>query len=97
MQYCDERQVSRSRSHIVGLKDFLVVDAIILGLNVFSTMTSLYARTRIHQIFGANTDVGKTVLTTALVRASLAAGRRVFYLKPVSTGPMDEADDLCVQ
>ena len=48
----------------------------------------------------ANTDVGKTLLTTALVRATASRyvkarakqGKRVFYLKPVSTGPEDESD-----
>ena len=57
-------------------------------------MSSLYNHLRIHQIFGANTNVGKTILTTALVRASAQRGNNVFYLKPVSTGPMQEADDL---
>ncbi len=60
-------------------------------------------------------QVGKTLLTTALLRSSAAAfarkypsppaspgsgagpsarkKRRVFYLKPVSTGPPEEADD----
>jgi dethiobiotin synthetase/adenosylmethionine--8-amino-7-oxononanoate aminotransferase len=57
-------------------------------------MSSLYKHLRIHQIFSANTDVGKTVLTTALVRASAQRGNNVFYLKPVSTGPMQDADDL---
>jgi dethiobiotin synthetase/adenosylmethionine--8-amino-7-oxononanoate aminotransferase len=56
----------------------------------------------------ANTDVGKTLLTTALVRSTAlryqGAGeaaaqlgqdgskKRVFYLKPVSTGPDNESD-----
>lgn len=56
----------------------------------------------------ANTDVGKTLLTTALVRASAlryrgageaataadgtSSRKRVFYLKPVSTGPDNESD-----
>lgn len=57
-------------------------------------MSTLYKHLRIHQIFGANTDVGKTILTTALVRASAQRGNHVFYLKPVSTGPMQDADDL---
>jgi bifunctional dethiobiotin synthetase / adenosylmethionine---8-amino-7-oxononanoate aminotransferase len=57
-------------------------------------MSSLYKHLRIHQIFGANTDVGKTILTTALVRASAQRGKNVFYLKPVSTGPLQDADDL---
>jgi len=56
-------------------------------------MTSLFKHLRIHQVFGANTDVGKTILTTALVRTSAQKKKRVFYLKPVSTGPLDEADD----
>lgn len=56
-------------------------------------MSALFKHLRIHQIFGANTDVGKTVLTSALVRASAARDRKVFYLKPVSTGPPSEADD----
>ncbi|TFK83451.1 onanonoxo-7-onima-8-eninoihtemlysoneda [Polyporus arcularius HHB13444] len=56
-------------------------------------MSLLFKNLRIHQIFGANTDVGKTVLTSALVRASAASGHNVQYLKPVSTGPMSDADD----
>ena len=56
-------------------------------------MSLLFKHLRIHQIFGANTDVGKTVLTSALVRASAANGHIVHYLKPVSTGPLSDADD----
>ncbi|KAI0048950.1 PLP-dependent transferase [Auriscalpium vulgare] len=56
-------------------------------------MSLLFKQLRIHQVFGANTDVGKTILTSALVRASAAAQHKVFYLKPVSTGPMQDADD----
>ncbi|KAI0292151.1 onanonoxo-7-onima-8-eninoihtemlysoneda [Russula brevipes] len=52
-----------------------------------------YDSFRVHQVFGANTDVGKTILTSGLVRASAAKKNRVFYLKPVSTGPMQDADD----
>lgn len=60
-----------------------------------SLMSLLFKHLRIHQVFGANTDVGKTILTTALVRASALANRNanVFYLKPVSTGPIEDADD----
>lgn len=54
----------------------------------------------IHQLFAATTDVGKTIFSTALVRASAsglasttaASGRNTYYLKPVSTGPPNEAD-----
>ncbi|THH16664.1 hypothetical protein EW146_g4006 [Bondarzewia mesenterica] len=56
-------------------------------------MSLLFKKFRIHQIFGANTDVGKTILTSALVRASASLKNQVFYLKPVSTGPMRDADD----
>ncbi|PFH53123.1 hypothetical protein AMATHDRAFT_138291 [Amanita thiersii Skay4041] len=56
-------------------------------------MSLLYKNLRIHQIFGANTDVGKTILTSALVRASAARNTPVFYLKPVSTGHPEDADD----
>ncbi|KAG6828674.1 hypothetical protein H0H92_007089 [Tricholoma furcatifolium] len=55
-------------------------------------MSLLFRHLRIHSVFGANTDVGKTILTTALVRAS-ATNHNVFYLKPVSTGNLSDADD----
>ncbi|KAI6129904.1 pyridoxal phosphate-dependent transferase [Pisolithus croceorrhizus] len=56
-------------------------------------MSHLYRHLRIHQVFGANTDVGKTIVTTALVRASALKNNTVFYLKPISTGPLHDADD----
>jgi dethiobiotin synthetase/adenosylmethionine--8-amino-7-oxononanoate aminotransferase len=56
-------------------------------------MALLFRNLRVHQVFGANTDVGKTILTSGLVRASAAKKNRVFYLKPVSTGPLQDADD----
>lgn len=59
-------------------------------------MAQLYRHTRIHQIFGANTDVGKTVITTALALASVSRGKQVRYIKPVSTGPISDADDELV-
>ncbi|KAJ3776094.1 PLP-dependent transferase [Lentinula raphanica] len=63
-------------------------------------MSLLFKNLRVHQIFGANTNVGKTILTTALVRASAArkeGGGDTYYHKPVSTGPLEDADDLHVQ
>ncbi|KAF5326958.1 hypothetical protein D9619_004333 [Psilocybe cf. subviscida] len=59
-------------------------------------MSNIFHHLRVHQIFGANTNVGKTILTTALVRASGAKGKEVLYLKPVSTGPLQDADDYHV-
>lgn len=35
-----------------------------------SYLAHLYPHLRIHQVFGANTDVGKTIFTTALALAS---------------------------
>lgn len=61
-------------------------------------ITSLLWRSqRIYQVFGANTDVGKTIFTTLLCKAArtLWANETVTFLKPVSTGPDDEADDRC--
>lgn len=51
-----------------------------------------------HQVYGANTSVGKTIVSTVLCNAvqSLNKSRPVGFLKPVSTGPLDEADDKCV-
>jgi predicted GTPase len=46
------------------------------------------------QIFGANTDVGKTVVAAGLCRAAVAAGlppEHVRYIKPLQTGG-DDAD-----
>jgi len=60
-----------------------------------TAMSLLFKHLRVHQVFGANTDVGKTLITTALVRAS-ARTTNVFYLKPVSTGSMADADDKSV-
>ncbi|KAK7957929.1 Bifunctional dethiobiotin synthetase/7-8-diamino-pelargonic acid aminotransferase [Apiospora saccharicola] len=58
----------------------------------------LWRNLRVYQIYGANTDVGKTVFTTALCKAA----RRLYrdeltgYLKPVSTGPGHEADEQLI-
>ncbi|KAI0399862.1 bifunctional dethiobiotin synthetase/adenosylmethionine-8-amino-7-oxononanoate aminotransferase [Xylaria palmicola] len=59
------------------------------------TGSLLWRNLRIYKVYGANTDVGKTVLTSVLCNAT----RRIWkdeataYLKPVSTGAEDEADD----
>ncbi|KZP00642.1 PLP-dependent transferase [Calocera viscosa TUFC12733] len=60
-------------------------------------MSLLFRHLRVHAVFGSNTDVGKTILTTALCRAGAEAGERVHYLKPVSTGSAEDADDLHVR
>lgn len=72
-------------------------------MHVWTTMASqpvaslLWRSKRIYQIFGANTDVGKTIFTTLLCKAvkKLWANEPVTFLKPVSTGADNEADDRC--
>lgn len=56
-------------------------------------MAHLYRNIRIHQVFGANTGVGKTIVSTALALSSALSGKLVEYVKPVSTGPANEADE----
>ena len=41
-------------------------------------------------IFGSNTGVGKTIISTGLSIAAMRAERRVCYIKPIQTGDMDE-------
>jgi dethiobiotin synthetase/adenosylmethionine--8-amino-7-oxononanoate aminotransferase len=49
------------------------------------------------QVYGANTNVGKTVFSTLLGAHFVRKGGRrkwsLHYIKPVSTGPMEDADD----
>lgn len=49
---------------------------------------------RIFQIYGANTDVGKTICSTVLCQGlnHYRPKDSIWYLKPVSTGPLNEAD-----
>ena len=53
-----------------------------------------------HFVFGANTDIGKTVLTAALIRASVdkstdastvVENNTTHYIKPLQCGGSDEA------
>jgi dethiobiotin synthetase/adenosylmethionine--8-amino-7-oxononanoate aminotransferase len=54
--------------------------------------SSLYRHLLAYQVYGANTAVGKTVFSTILCKA-LTRSEKTWYLKPVSTGPLNEADD----
>jgi len=59
--------------------------------------SALWPKLRIVQVFGANTNVGKTVVSTLLLKAlreKLPPSHHVRYLKPVTTGPDADADDL---
>ncbi|KAK2745088.1 hypothetical protein FQN57_003995 [Myotisia sp. PD_48] len=59
--------------------------------------SALWRNSRAYQIFGANTDVGKTVISTVLCNAVPAykpwSHHKLWFLKPVSAGPGDAADD----
>lgn len=50
---------------------------------------------RSFQVYGANTDVGKTIFSTILCNAfrKQRKDEKVWYLKPVSTGAFENADD----
>ncbi|TDZ75102.1 Bifunctional dethiobiotin synthetase/7 8-diamino-pelargonic acid aminotransferase [Colletotrichum trifolii] len=57
----------------------------------------LWRSLRAYQIYGANTDVGKTVFSSMLCNAARKSwpDEQTAFLKPVSTGPAAEADDRC--
>ncbi|OBR08841.1 Onanonoxo-7-onima-8-eninoihtemlysoneda [Colletotrichum higginsianum IMI 349063] len=59
----------------------------------------LWRSLRTYQIYGANTDVGKTVFASVLCNAArnLWPHEKTAFLKPVSTGPATEADDSHIQ
>ncbi|PYI10712.1 putative bifunctional diaminopelargonate synthase [Aspergillus sclerotiicarbonarius CBS 121057] len=59
---------------------------------------ALWRSLRAHQVYGANTDVGKTIVSTVLCNAiNQQKSSPAAFLKPVSTGPLDEADDRHIQ
>ncbi|KAJ5203846.1 uncharacterized protein N7498_004725 [Penicillium cinerascens] len=53
----------------------------------------LWRTLRAQQVYGANTDVGKTIVSTVLCNAIQKQKQRAAFLKPVSTGALDDADD----
>ena len=62
-------------------------------------MALLWRHLRSVQVFGANTDVGKTIFTTLLCQTAKNEykGENVTFVKPVSTGDESDADQRCVQ
>lgn len=58
-------------------------------------LSTLWRSLKTQQIYGANTNVGKTVMSTILCKAlaDTYPTEYVWYLKPVSTGGVDQADD----
>ncbi|KAI1918149.1 hypothetical protein LOZ12_002643 [Ophidiomyces ophidiicola] len=57
--------------------------------------SGLWRTARAYQVYGANTNVGKTVVSTILCKAipALSPADPLRFLKPVSTGPRADADD----
>ncbi|KAI7192363.1 PLP-dependent transferase [Hortaea werneckii] len=55
--------------------------------------SALWPRLRALQVYGANTGVGKTIFSSILCRALQKRFPKTHYIKPISTGPQDEADD----
>ena len=61
-----------------------------------SSSVHLHPHHRVHLLFGANTDVGKSVISSGLVRAAASTGRdgchsHVNYIKPLQCGGSDES------
>lgn len=58
--------------------------------------SGLWRHFRTYQVFGANTDAGKTIFSTIISRAvrNISPSEKLWYLKPVSTGAADDADVL---
>ncbi|CAH7673819.1 pyridoxal phosphate-dependent transferase [Phakopsora pachyrhizi] len=56
---------------------------------------ALYRNLRVHQICGGGTGIGKTVVSTALCKASIFSGEQTIYLKPIGTGT--DSDDQHVK
>jgi len=54
----------------------------------------LWRDLRVLQIYGANTNVGKSIVSTLLCKAFKikSPSHGVLYLKPISTGPLEDAD-----
>ncbi|KAK4127946.1 PLP-dependent transferase [Parathielavia appendiculata] len=63
------------------------------------TGSLLWRSLRVYQIYGANTDVGKTIFTTLLCITARRHWRNeeTVFLKPVSTGAAEDADDRHIQ
>lgn len=54
---------------------------------------ALWPNLQCFQVYGANTNVGKTIVSTILCKSwQENQGLKVRYVKPVSTGSLGEAD-----
>ena len=85
-------------NHPLVLHYFIHSLLLLLDLPMAPIGSLLWRSVRVYQIYGANTEVGKTIFTTVLCSAAKNRYKDevTAYLKPVSTGPQDEADALCM-
>ncbi|RKF74961.1 Bifunctional dethiobiotin synthetase/7,8-diamino-pelargonic acid aminotransferase, mitochondrial [Golovinomyces cichoracearum] len=62
-------------------------------------LSTLWRSLKSYQIYGANTNVGKTVISTILCKAleNVYPNEQTWYLKPISTGPDDQSDVKHIQ
>ncbi|TQS38167.1 hypothetical protein Golomagni_01332 [Golovinomyces magnicellulatus] len=62
-------------------------------------LSTLWRSLKSYQIYGANTNVGKTVMSTILCKAldNVYPTEQTWYLKPISTGPDDQTDVKHIQ
>ncbi|GLE01124.1 hypothetical protein PINS_up009954 [Pythium insidiosum] len=76
----------------VGLRPETDVDALTAQQRNLRTrgVERLSLQLPVFQIFGSNTDVGKTIVSAGICRAALQSGQRVGYIKPLQTGTADE-------
>jgi dethiobiotin synthetase/adenosylmethionine--8-amino-7-oxononanoate aminotransferase len=59
---------------------------------VFSSSSTILKSSKMHLMFGSNTDVGKTICSAGLVRASSIKGdQTTHYIKPLQCGGSDQA------
>jgi dethiobiotin synthetase/adenosylmethionine--8-amino-7-oxononanoate aminotransferase len=54
---------------------------------------NLPLRAPIFQIYGSNTDVGKTIVSAGICKSIIEHGKRVGYIKPLQTGTDPDAND----
>lgn len=89
--------LQRARFHI-GLREAASASALETQRDNLRTerVLPLGLRTPVFQVFGSNTDIGKTLVSAGIVRSAVqrgAAAGRVGYIKPLQTGTDDDAPD----
>jgi bifunctional dethiobiotin synthetase / adenosylmethionine---8-amino-7-oxononanoate aminotransferase len=62
-----------------------------LSTHINPSSYNILPNKRTNLIFGANTDVGKTLVSAGLLRASLRKEKNVHYIKPLQCGGSDQA------